>query len=112
LSSARAAFWDGAAAEEEVEEVGAAGFGVGGAVVGERGWDLVADLETAAAIAADWRGNLGNAGFRFELVGFGIGLKAFGGESDGNWGIRGDFESAGGGFGNERSGLRERSGDG
>jgi len=56
-----AAFFDGAA--PAVATAAEAGLGGGGAVEGNRGWDLVADFETAVAIAADSRGNLGNAGY-------------------------------------------------
>jgi len=55
-----AAFFDGAA--PAAATAAEAGFGGCGAVLGDRGWDLVADFETAVAIAADSRGNLGNAG--------------------------------------------------
>lgn len=58
-------------------------------MVGDLGCDLVADLETAVAIAADSRGNLGNARVGTGMansdlnwwdVGFGLQLEASGGE--------------------------------
>lgn len=102
LSSAIAAFFDGVAPAVADDGGGGAapppadaalepGFGGGGgcAVVGDLGWDLTADLESAVAIAVGiWsmrglsRGRSRNGEVRFELVGAGFGCQsgAFGGE--------------------------------
>lgn len=101
MSSAIAAFFDGVAPAAAPDGgAGAAppaadaapGFGGGGgcAVVGDLGWDLTADLESAVAICG-WEsgecggvdgGRSGNGEVRFELVGAGFGCQsgAFGGE--------------------------------
>jgi hypothetical protein len=82
-----AAFLEGAAAPAAT--AAEAGLGGGGAVAGDRGWDLVADLETAAAIAGGFAWESGNAGnvvassdLNWRGAGFGLGLEAFGGESE------------------------------